>query len=82
MKKRVYTRILIVALVCTMLLGLVGFAPMVETAAASAGEQKVAAAANDGGTSGEVKDQPEQEQPTPTSAPTPAPTRRCPTRPW
>lgn len=75
MKKRVYTRILIVALVCTMLLGLVGFAPMVETAAASAGEQKVAAAANDGGTSGEVKDQPEQEQPTPTSAPTPAPTQ-------
>ena len=75
MKKRVFTRILIVALVCTMLLGLVGFAPMVETAAASAGEQKVAAAANDGGTSGEVKDQPEQEQPTPTPAPTPAPTQ-------
>lgn len=73
MKKRVYTRILIVALVCTMLLGLVGFAPMVETAAASAGEQKVAAAANDGGTSGEVKDQPEQEQPTPTPAPTQEP---------
>lgn len=64
MKKRGFTRILIVALVCTMLLGLVGFAPMVETAAASAGEQKVAAAANDGGTSGEGKDQPEQEQPT------------------
>lgn len=75
MKKRAFTRILIVALVCTMLLGLVGFAPMVETAAASAGEQKVAAAANDGGTSGEVKDQPEQEQPTPTPAPTPAPTQ-------
>lgn len=75
MKKRVFTRILIVALVCTMLLGLVGFAPMVETATASAGEQKVAAAANDGGTSGEVKDQPEQEQPTPTPAPTPAPTQ-------
>lgn len=75
MKKRVFTRILIVALVCTMLLGLVGFAPMVETAAASSGEQKVAAAANDGGTSGEVKDQPEQEQPTPTPAPTPAPTQ-------
>lgn len=75
MKKRVFTRILIVALVCTMLLGLVGFAPMVETAAASAGEQKVAAAANDGGTSGEVKDQPEQEQPTPTPTPTPAPTQ-------
>lgn len=73
MKKRVFTRILIVALVCTMLLGLVGFAPMVETAAASAGEQKVAAAANDGGTSGEVKDQPEQEQPTPTPAPTQEP---------
>lgn len=69
MKKRGFTRILIVALVCTMLLGLVGFAPMVETAAASAGEQKVAAADNDGGTSGEVKDQPEQEQPTPTPAP-------------
>ena len=76
MKKRVFTRILIVALVCTMLLGLVGFAPMVETAAASAGEQKVAAAANDGGTSGEVKDQPEQEQPTPapTQEPEPEPT--------
>lgn len=73
MKKRAFTRILIVALVCTMLLGLVGFAPMVETAAASAGEQKVAAAANDGGTSGEVKDQPEQEQPTPTPAPTQEP---------
>ena len=73
MKKRVFTRILIVALVCTMLLGLVGFAPMVETAAASAGEQKVAAAANDGGTSGEGKDQPEQEQPTPTPAPTQEP---------
>lgn len=73
MKKRGFTRILIVALVCTMLLGLVGFAPMVETAAASAGEQKVAAAANDGGTSGEVKDQPEQEQPTPTPAPTQEP---------
>ena len=73
MKKRVFTRILIVALVCTMLLGLVGFAPMVETAAASAGEQKVAAAANDGGTSGEVKDQPEQEQPTPTPAQTQEP---------
>lgn len=72
MKKRVFTRILIVALVCTMLLGLVGFAPMVETAAASAGEQKVAAAANDGGTSGEVKDQPEQEQPT--QEPEPEPT--------
>lgn len=73
MKKRVFTRILIVALVCTMLLGLVGFAPMVETAAASVGEQKVAAAANDSGTSGEVKDQPEQEQPTPTPAPTQEP---------
>ncbi len=76
MKKRVFTRILIVALVCTMLLGLVGFAPMAETAAVSAGEQKVAAAANDGGTSGEVKDQPEQEQPTPapTQEPDPEPT--------
>ncbi len=76
MKKRVFTRILIVALVCTMLLGLVGFAPMAETAAVLAGEQKVAAAANDGGTSGEVKDQPEQEQPTPapTQEPDPEPT--------
>lgn len=74
MKKRVLLRILTVVLVCTMLLGLVGFAPMVETLSDS--QQTVAAVANDGGTSGEVKDQPEQEQstPAPTQEPEPEPT--------
>lgn len=74
MKKRVLSRILTVVLVCTMLLGLVGFAPMVETLSGT--QQTVAAVANDGGTSGEVKDQPEQEQstPAPTQEPEPEPT--------
>ena len=71
MKKRVLSRILTVVLVCTMLLGLVGFAPMVETLSGT--QQTVAAVANDGGTSGEVKDQPEQEQSTPEPTDNPQP---------
>ena len=54
MKKRVFTRILIVALVCTMLLGLVGFAPMVETLS---GSQQTIAAVD--GSTGDIKDTPD-----------------------
>lgn len=54
MKKRVFTRILIVALVCTMLLGLVGFAPMVETLS---GAQQTVAAVD--GSTGDIKDTPD-----------------------
>lgn len=54
MKKRVLSRILTVVLVCTMLLGLVGFAPMVETLS---GSQQTIAAVD--GSTGDVKDTPD-----------------------
>lgn len=53
MKKRVLLRILTVVLVCTMLLGLVGFAPMVETLS---GSQQTIAAVD--GSTGDIKDTP------------------------
>lgn len=54
MKKRVLLRILTVVLVCTMLLGLVGFAPMVETLS---GSQQTIAAVD--GSTGDIKDTPD-----------------------
>lgn len=54
MKKRVLSRILTVVLVCTMLLGLVGFAPMVETLS---GSQQTIAAVD--GSTGDIKDTPD-----------------------
>lgn len=54
MKKRVLSRILTVVLVCTMLLGLVGFAPMVETLS---GTQQTIAAVD--GSTGDIKDTPD-----------------------
>ena len=54
MKKRVLLRILTVVLVCTMLLGLVGFAPMVETLS---GSQQTIAAVD--GPTGDIKDTPD-----------------------
>lgn len=54
MKKRVLSRILTVVLVCTMLLGLVGFAPMVETLS---GSQQTIAAVD--GSTGNIKDTPD-----------------------
>lgn len=54
MKKRVLLRILTVVLVCTMLLGLVGFAPMVETLS---GTQQTIAAVD--GSTGDIKDTPD-----------------------
>lgn len=54
MKKRVLSRILTVVLVCTMLLGLVGFAPMVETLS---GSQQTVAAVD--GSTGDIKDTPD-----------------------
>lgn len=54
MKKRVLLRILTVVLVCTMLLGLVGFAPMVETLS---GSQQTIAAVDD--STGDIKDTPD-----------------------
>lgn len=54
MKKRVLSRILTVVLVCTMLLGLVGFAPMVETLS---GSQQTVAAVD--GPTGDIKDTPD-----------------------
>lgn len=54
MKKRVLLRILTVVLVCAMLLGLVGFAPMVETLS---GSQQTIAAVD--GSTGDIKDTPD-----------------------
>lgn len=54
MKKRVLLRILTVVLVCTMLLGLVGFAPMVETLS---GSQQTIVAVD--GSTGDIKDTPD-----------------------
>ena len=54
MKKRVLSRILTVVLVCTMLLGLVGFAPMVETLS---GAQQTVSAVD--GSTGDIKDTPD-----------------------